>query len=402
MRQTLQAVILVALLAALPLPSFSEINKEKEHDYIPRFHNIIFLMDVSDSMMAGHPINYDHSRLFVAKRAMMLFNRVMPHVPRWQYDLNAAVITFGDKAEPRLLSVLSPWERAKFATYNPLYPNIRKRGFYPFRTAALQDALQLAGSLICNASGRTAIVVFTDGGSVGECPQKTAIALKNKYGKRVVIYGIFVGNKEVGWRNLYETCRLTGGYAREWEEVRSCPLMKEVAWDITVREIMFPYPEIFFQSKSADLLSSEAIKLESVANFMHAIPQYVLQIDGHTTFFGTPADNYQLGMRRARNVKDALVKMYNVDPRRIRIRSWGEELPRYDNQNPEVRQMNREANLYLMLPLRNFPYDEKRLHTFGVKAVGDIYNTQERNGDKEWAWPSRIPGQPLPPMKRGR
>jgi hypothetical protein len=177
--------------------------------------------------------------------------------------------------------------------------------------------------------------------------------------------------------------------------------MKDFAWDILVREIMFPYPEIFFQSKKADLLPSEALKLESVANFLHAIPQYTLQIDGHTTFLGNTKENYELGMARARNVQRALVAMYKVDPRRILIRSWGEELPRYDNQNPEVRQGNREAVLYLMLPLRNFPYDEKNLYTFGVKAVGDIYNTQDRNGDTEYAWPAKPPPG-SPPMGRRR
>ena len=73
------------------------------------------------------------------------------------------------------------------------------------------------------------------------------------------------------------------------------------------------------------------------------------------------------------------------------VRSWGEELPRYDNDNPDTRPRNREANLYLRLPLRNYPYDEKHLHTFGVEAVGDIYNTQERNKDEEWAWPADRP-----------
>jgi outer membrane protein OmpA-like peptidoglycan-associated protein len=246
-------------------------------------------------------------------------------------------------------------------------------------------------------------VAFTDGGSVGECPQKTAVALKKRFGDKVKLYGIFFGDKEVGWRNLYESCKLTGGYPRAWEEVRTRQQMKDFSWDILGREIMFPYPEIFFKYHSAELLPSEALKLESVANFMHAIPQYILQIDGHTTFLGTARENYTLGLKRARNVKNALVKMYNVDARRILVRSWGEELPAYDNQNPEVRLRNRRANLYLMLPLRNFPYDEKRLHTHGVCAVGDVYITQERDRDTEWAWPARPPqGAGKPPVGMAR
>jgi len=403
MKTRLPAVALAALLTLLPIKSFAGHFMEKDHDYLPRFHNVIFLFDVSDSMMAGHPENYDFSRLFIGVRGLELFNRVMPHIPRWQYDLNTALITFGDRGNPGLLSPLSPWDRKKYWQF---YNHMRKEGMFPCRTATLQDALQLAGSLIGTAAGRTAIVIITDGGSMGECPQKTAAALKDCYGDKIQIFGVWLGATEVGWRNLYEACKLTGGYSRTWEEVRTKAQMKEFARDILVREIMFPYPEIFFKAKRADLIPSEALKLESVANFLQAIPQYCLQIDGHTTFLGNTRGNHRLAQARAVNVKDALVKIYGINPGRILVRSWGEELPRYDNQNPDLRVRNNQANLYLMLPLRDFPYDEKKLHTFGVKAVGDIYNTQERDKDPEWAWPDKpAPGSPLPvqvrQLKRG-
>jgi outer membrane protein OmpA-like peptidoglycan-associated protein len=373
---------------------------DKKHDFIPRFHNIIFLMDVSDSMTRGYPQGFDHSRLYVATRALFRFNRSMPPVPRWQYDLNSALITFGDSEQPTLVGSLSPWGRGK---YDKVYKRIRQENWGPWKMATLQEALQLAGSMACKASGKTAIVIFTDGGSNGESPQATAVALKEKYGDDLFIYGVFFGDREVGWRNIYETCKLTGGYVRAWEEVRVEKTMKDFSWDILVREIMFPYPEIFFKAESAELLPSEALKLQMVANFMHAIPQYVLQIDGHTTFIGDPEENYGLGMQRANVVKKALVSMYKIDPRRVLVRSWGDELPYYDNQNPEIRLRNRRADLYLMLPLRNFPYNEKNLNTHGVKAVGDLYITQERESDTEWAWPATPPpGSARPPVGKAR
>ncbi len=398
MKARLSAVILIGLLIALPTSALAGLGEDKKHDFIPRFHNLIFLFDVSDSMTAGYPKNFDHPRLFVATRAFMMFNAMMPHVPLWQYDLNTALLTYGDDKVPRIRSPLGPWARVK---YQEFYPCMRLDKFYPCRTAALPEGLQLAGSLMTCASGRTAVVIFTDGGNSGECPQKTATALKEEFGDKVQVYGIFFGESEAGWRNLYEVCKLTGGYCRKWEEVRTKKQMKDFTWDILVREIMFPYPEIFFRQTSADLIPSEALKLESVANFLHAIPQYVLQIDAHTTFLGSSKDNYQLALARGRSVKDALVKIYKIHPERIVIRSWGEELPRYDNQNPDTRLRNDEANLFLLLPLRNFPYDEKHLHTFGVNAVGDIYNTQERNGDEEWAWTAKPPpGSERPPVPR--
>jgi OOP family OmpA-OmpF porin len=386
MKTAFPTALLVGLLICLPSVVSSGVVPLKKHDYVPKYHNIIFIMDVSDSMMSGYPKSFDLTRLFVATRAFKLFNRVMPPVPHWQYDLNAALITFGDCEHPQLAGVLGPWSRAKYMSVTS--GSIRHYKFYPWRTAGFQEALQLAGSIAAGAVGRTAIVVFTDGGSAGEGPQLTATALKDKFGDKVCVYGVYFGNMEVSWRNLYEVCKLTGGYARAWDEVNAPKIMKSFAWDVLVNEIMFPYPEIFFKHKSAELLPSEALKLESVANFMHAIPQYELQIDGHSDFLGSMKGNYGLALARAKNVKQSLVKMYKVDPQRIAIRSWGEELPRYDNHNTEQRHKNREANLYLTLPLRNVPYNEKNLSTFGHKAVGDLHITRERNSDTEWAWPA--------------
>ena len=394
MRTTVPALLLAIMLALVASPCFSEISKHKEHDFIPKFHNIIFMVDVSDSMMAGHPRNYDFTRLLIALRAFRLFNKVMPHVPRWQYDLNAGLITYGDCEAPVLVGPVGPWTRVK---YSLCYKQLRREKWGPWRTAGLTEALQLAGSLIGKLTGRTAIVVFTDGSSNAdqsqpdECPQRMVVALKKHFGNKVQVFGVHVGNTTGGWRNLYETCKLSGGYARAWEDVRNCDLMKEFAWDILVREIMFPYPEIFFKPKSADIIPSEALKLEAVANFLNAIPQYVLQIDGHSDFIGGTDENYDVAKSRAENVKKLLVNMYHMDPKRVLVRSWGEELPRYDNQNPEKRLRNRQANLYLMLPLRNFPYNEKNLYTYGVKAVGDLHITQERDSDTEWATPIKAP-----------
>jgi outer membrane protein OmpA-like peptidoglycan-associated protein len=388
MKRAFPVAVMVALLFISSTGSVFATSPKKDHDFISRFQNLIFLVDVSDSMLSGYPQAFDHARLFVATRALRLFNAMMPPVPLWQYDLNTALVTFGDCGTPRLVGMLSPWFRKK---HDPEYPILRLNGWGPWRTAGFQEGLQVAGQLVAGANGRTAILVLTDGGSIGECPQAVAAAMKDKFGDKVQIYGIFFGDMEGGWRNLYEVCKLTGGYARTWEEVRTCKQMKDFSWDILVREIMFPYPEIFFKHKSADLLLSEALKLESVANFLHAIPQYMLQIDGHNDFFGDTKPNYELAMARAKNVKQALVQTFSVHPERIAIRSFGEELPLYDNQNPEMRQLNRQANLYLRLPLRNCPYNEKKLHTFDVKAVGDIFNTQERYSDNEWAWPDTPP-----------
>ena len=59
MRTTVPALVIAIMLALVSSTSYADIKKHKEHDFVPKFHNIIFMVDVSDSMMAGHPQNYD-------------------------------------------------------------------------------------------------------------------------------------------------------------------------------------------------------------------------------------------------------------------------------------------------------------------------------------------------------
>ncbi len=267
---TKNAILLCLILATFPIQAVAQVVPYKGHDFLPRFQNLIFLVDVSDSMMTGYPKGYNKARLALAGQALSLFNGMMPPVPHWQYELNTSLITYGDCRVPTVLSPLCPWERNR---YSPFCGCLRKDCGGPWRTAALQDALQAAGGMIAGSSGRTAILVLSDGGSEGECPQTTATALKDCFGDKVEVFGVFFGNMEVGWRNLYEVCKLTGGYARWWEEVENKRQMKDFAWDILVREIVFPYPEVFFRATKADIVPSEAIKLEAAANFLHAVPE---------------------------------------------------------------------------------------------------------------------------------
>jgi hypothetical protein len=156
-----------------------------------------------------------------------------------------------------------------------------------------------------------------------------------------------------------------------------------------VKEIVFPYTEIFFQENSAQLLSSEAIKLEDVAKFLHLIPQYSMVIDGFSIPGSGQLETKQLARQRAAVVKEALVRTYKIRSDRINIRSIGSAYSPYAVENPETRMRNALATLYLRLPLRNSPYNEKQLYTYNQAASGDILNARERLSDMEWAWPAR-------------
>src|SRR5262249_43478373 len=75
---------------------------------------------------------------------------------------------------------------------------------------------------------------------------------------------------------------------------------------------VLPAPELEFVlyfDVSKDVLNAKAREqIPSILNAIRDRRSSAISITGHTDTTATPAYNYRLGMRRARNVRDALVK----------------------------------------------------------------------------------------------
>jgi outer membrane protein OmpA-like peptidoglycan-associated protein len=68
-----------------------------------------------------------------------------------------------------------------------------------------------------------------------------------------------------------------------------------------------------------------------------------LEIEGHTDSAGTPEGNYQLGLRRAENVKRYIYEQHQVPLHRINIISYGEDKPIAPNKTRDGRAQNRRV-----------------------------------------------------------
>jgi outer membrane protein OmpA-like peptidoglycan-associated protein len=106
---------------------------------------------------------------------------------------------------------------------------------------------------------------------------------------------------------------------------------------------------IQFESGSATLTHRGRMQLDELA---HAVKSRELGnvhrffIDGHTDSIGTEESNCDLGFRRAESVVRYLVEKWNISPRRLMARSFGQNRPiapnydeqgRFDNRRVEVR-----------------------------------------------------------------
>ncbi|MCA9676602.1 MAG: OmpA family protein [Myxococcales bacterium] len=88
-------------------------------------------------------------------------------------------------------------------------------------------------------------------------------------------------------------------------------------------------PTIYFEFDSSNLSEEARNELNENAEWLREDPARTLTIEGHTDPVGTDEYNLGLGERRARAVKDYLVRLGIAD-KRIEIITYGEERPASD------------------------------------------------------------------------
>lgn len=79
---------------------------------------------------------------------------------------------------------------------------------------------------------------------------------------------------------------------------------------------------------------------DELKNLLVNNPKYTVQIIGHTDNIGSAIDNYQLGLKYARQVRWYLINKKGIEPSKLSVLSRGEEHPIDDNNTQEGRKNN--------------------------------------------------------------
>jgi len=93
------------------------------------------------------------------------------------------------------------------------------------------------------------------------------------------------------------------------------------AWN--ARGVLAP---VYFDFDSARLSDEALATLEANARWLREHPEFRVVVEGHCDERGTTEYNLNLGARRARSIRDHLVRL-GVEPDRIETISYGEERP---------------------------------------------------------------------------
>lgn len=106
-------------------------------------------------------------------------------------------------------------------------------------------------------------------------------------------------------------------------------------------------PDVLFNFDSSTLNPKFIKELDLILGKLKGRQFSGLEITGHTDNVGTDAYNLDLSARRARTIKEYLIKQAGIKGEMITTKGMGEKYPRATNATAEGRQMNRRVEIIL-------------------------------------------------------
>jgi len=104
------------------------------------------------------------------------------------------------------------------------------------------------------------------------------------------------------------------------------------------------FENAFFGPGSARVDNIAKAVLDEIAMQMKEDTRLYVIIQGHSDNRGSEESNMKMGLKRANNVKDYLVKEHNIDPNRLETLSFGSSRPIGDNSTRDGRAQNRRVD----------------------------------------------------------
>lgn len=104
---------------------------------------------------------------------------------------------------------------------------------------------------------------------------------------------------------------------------------------------------IFFAFDKYDLLPESETELNKVVRFLRKNPEIRIEIGGHTDNKGSESYNQTLSEKRAKAVRDYLVRQ-DIAQNRVEYKGYGESQPLVRNNNEENRALNRRIEFKIL------------------------------------------------------
>ncbi|GFK92657.1 Outer membrane porin F [Fundidesulfovibrio magnetotacticus] len=330
-------VLAVAVMLAVAAPA-------AQAKLVKKVDNFILFLDHSSSMKFFYkgvttPDLGGQSKVVLAKSAMVEFNNLVPDL-----GYQSGVYTF---APFRQYAGMAPYNRAAVEkAIDPISIDYETYG----RVTPMGPGLQDLDKVLAGLSGRTAVVLFTDGHeNLGVNAVAQAKALQGKYGDRLCFMVVSFADTKYGEevnRQIAALSRcscLVKGEDFLRNQAARLAFLKCGLWDEVMDEVVL-FRSIYFDFDRHNIKAVFVPVLDEGVAMIRSKPDTLVILEGHTDSVGSDAYNLGLSNRRAQSVKAYFVKK-GVDGGRIEAVGFGESRPRADNSTADGRKLNRRVEI---------------------------------------------------------
>ena len=128
--------------------------------------------------------------------------------------------------------------------------------------------------------------------------------------------------------------------------------VKQKLTDITQlkKKIEFLAVNIYFDINSDAIKAISFPTIDKIISLMKKTPTITYIIEGHTDNINTDKYNLALSQRRASNLKKYMVQQ-GINSKRLQTKGYGESRPKFSNENPGTRQLNRRVEIKPLLSI---------------------------------------------------
>mgnify|MGYP001825831385 FL=1 len=346
----LMAVFCLLLVSGLVAPA------DVAAEMVKKVDNFVIFIDQSGSM-AWAKATPGNQKFEQAVAAVKRLEQVTPEL-----GYNSAVATFAPYktvTQPATFKkgALAPAAAGVSPPFNQLTP--------------MGDGLSDVAPLVDSLSGKTALIVFTDGVSnTGTDPVAQAKELYAENGSNLCIHVVSYADKPAGEQTIaaireLSSCSVVADAETLATDAGAAQFAKDVLYEERMpapapkpkpkpKPVPVPAPapvakevvtfNLLFGFDKADVTDEMIPVLEQVKMILDEEPDTDFVLSGHTCSIGPETYNQGLSERRAGAVKNWLASN-GVAESRLQAEGYGETQPKYDNTTREGRKLNRRVEM---------------------------------------------------------
>jgi OOP family OmpA-OmpF porin len=351
----------------------------KAGHYVQKTDNLVVIFDDSASMAEtfknpGYPAQPAAKKFAVEKEILSRMNQTIPGI-----KFNSEIRSFG-------FGSCTGWNWTKLNKNLDVHSSsVFNDGLATLTCASggspMNSALGAANTDLAAASGKTAVLILSDGHELDGSPFPEAKALKARYGDNICIYSIWIGNPEEasGHTLLQQLSNIAGcGFVKDAQNVASpadmAKFVQRVFFDLAAPKVdpcaldsdgdgvnncldkcpdtpkgahvdatgCWIYRGVLFDTDKAVIKPQFEPMLNNAVDVMGLNPGLTVTIEGHTDSRASETHNRKLSERRADAVKLYLVD-HGVAAARMETVGYGESRPVDSNDTEAGRYNNRRV-----------------------------------------------------------